>query len=260
MGWGDILMGMGEALKSYNETGQRVVFPENRVFSYNINWRQAYQNINYIISKDEIVENEDVVYFEDGKDFTKYIDWNNSTNKKFHFLPYRPIPAELKFNLIVYEKLTILKRRLGEFIFIEPHVKNGVSKLNKDWGFENFQSLVNRVDAKFVQPNYGKPLLKGAIPITTAGFLDAAAILSISKTSVMNEGGLMHAAAAVNIPSVIIFGGYISPNNTGYEMHKNIHVKGSPCGMRSECLHCKKVMDQIKVKKVESKVEALLKR
>jgi len=109
-----------------------------------------------------------------------------------------------------------------------------------------------------VQPSYGAPLLNGVTPIKTSSFLDGAALLSIAKTALMSEGGLMHAAAAVNVPSVIIFGGFVSPENTGYKLHKNFYSGGEPCGSLEPCKHCVASMKKILPRKVSKKLIASL--
>ena len=50
-----------------------------------------------------------------------------------------------------------------------------------------------------------------------------------------------HAAAATDKNAVVIFGGHISPNITGYDIHTNIYVdiNKSPCGEKNICTHCK---------------------
>lgn len=258
MGWGDILMAMGEAKDAHLNTGKRIVFPDNRYSSKNIFWGAAYDKLGYIITRKDIKQDEEVVFFENGKEITPYIDWERTTDEKAYFKKYTPKLAELKFSDDILNYLAELKNTLGEFIFIEPHTKELFSAGNKDWGLRNFQEVVNRVDANFVQPYYGAPLLKGVKPVKTNHFLHGAALLSLAKTALLPEGGLMHAAAALNIPSVIIFGGFISPENTGYEMHKNIFKGPEPCGSRTTCMHCRQAMNKISPIQVSKKLRQLL--
>jgi ADP-heptose:LPS heptosyltransferase len=50
------------------------------------------------------------------------------------------------------------------------------------------------------------------------------------------EGGMHHASAAVGVPAVVIFGGYISPKVTGYEGHINLFTgTGLGCGNSQPC-------------------------
>jgi len=130
MGWGDILMAMGDAKAVHESTGKRVVMPDNRVFSGNTYWGAAYESLEYIIRPDEVAADEEVYPFRNGIEITPYIDWPKSTKNKMHFVPYKPKPAELRFSLQMNQQLTNLKRKLGEFIFIEPHVKGSFSAKN----------------------------------------------------------------------------------------------------------------------------------
>jgi ADP-heptose:LPS heptosyltransferase len=64
------------------------------------------------------------------------------------------------------------------------------------------------------------------------------------------EGGLYHAAAALGIPAVAIFGGWVSPANQGYDGEDIVnlyeHMNGeSPCGQRVPCPHCRAALDRI---------------
>ena len=49
-------------------------------------------------------------------------------------------------------------------------------------------------------------------------------MLSGARAAVLHEGGLHHAAAALGMPAVVLFGGMISPRNTGYDVHVNLAI------------------------------------
>ena len=83
-------------------------------------------------------------------------------------------------------------------------------------------------------------------------------MLSQSRLAVLPEGGLHHAAAASGTPSIVIFGGFISPRQTGYLHQSNLFTGGDPCGMRHRCSHCKRAMDRITVEEVLEKASLLI--
>jgi len=57
---------------------------------------------------------------------------------------------------------------------------------------------------------------------------------------------LHHTAAALGISGVVIFGGFVSPQVTGYDMHHNLFIgDGLGCGKRVKCLHCTDAMNRI---------------
>lgn len=132
-------------------------------------------------------------------------------------------------------------------IVVEPNGKPGASP-NKLWGWKRWQALVDTDrNRPWVQlgPS-GTRLLDGARHIETATFVDACSALSGAAAAILPEGGLHHAAAALGIPAIVIFGGMTSPANTGYGAHVNLFdADGSPCGQRLPCGHCDRAMAAI---------------
>ena len=95
--------------------------------------------------------------------------------------------------------------------------------------------------------------------IHNISFRSACAVLSKTDLFIGTEGGMHHAAAALNKKAVVIFGGFIDPSITGYNFHKNIYIKNlnSPCGSKYQCEHCKKCMDLITVDMIIKKINEL---
>jgi hypothetical protein len=131
------------------------------------------------------------------------------------------------------------------FIIVEPNLKLRASP-NKNWGWDNwikFMQIAPEGIAQLGPP--GTKSLPGAYRIQTDDFREAVAVLSKARAYVGHEGGMHHAAAALGIPAVVIFGGFISPLQTGYKEHRNLYAGGKPCGMRVKCPHCEKAMRDI---------------
>ena len=97
-------------------------------------------------------------------------------------------------------------------------------------------------------------MLKGAKDLTNrTTFREAALIIKHSQLFVGTEGGLMHAAAAVDKRALILWGGITVPSFAGYpSLHDIIckHVSCSPCGNLGWCDNGKKCMKDITVKEV----------
>ena len=82
--------------------------------------------------------------------------------------------------------------------------------------------------------------------------------MKITDLFIGTEGGMHHAAAALNKKAVIIFGGHISPNITGYSFHKNLYIddESSPCGNKLKCKHCEECLNKITTKLLLNKIES----
>lgn len=178
------------------------------------------------------------------------------TPEKWTWRLYKPIPGEIKFSLV--------ERAFGSGfagkVMIEPHGKD-VGHANKQWIWERWQALVNRFPLlTFTQCGPpGTRWLDGVQPVITPRFRDAAAVLANSTAFVGTEGGLMHAAAALGTPAVILWSEFIAPTITGYETMRNIRHAGTPCGLRVPCAGCKKSMEKITVDEVEQALREVLK-
>lgn len=144
-------------------------------------------------------------------------------------------------------------------ILLEPHTK-GTAGGNKSWGWARWEAiagLLRGLPLAQMGP-VGVKVLPGVKFIPTAGFRDACAVLAGARAFVGAEGGLHHAAAALGIPAVVIFGGFISPENTGYAMHRNLFTGGIACGSRMPCEHCRAAMERITPAEVEQHVREII--
>ena len=152
-------------------------------------------------------------------------------------------------------------RQSAGCVIIEPNMKQKASP-NKIWGRERWIALIEIMRKHGVKACQmgagGTQLLPGAEHINTPTMRHACAVLSGAKAAVLPEGGLHHAAAALGVPAVVIFGGYISPAQTGYDCHTNLFTGGKPCGSRVPCKHCETAMAAITPELVWSELEKLL--
>lgn len=173
-----------------------------------------------------------------------YLDYSRlEPGRRQAFAPFRAERGELFLTAAertAAAAIVAAARETGRpVVSIEPHVAFGP---NKDWGWDRWQALVAalRGEVAFVQPHYGRPLLAGVQGVS-ASFRGYAAVLAECDAHVGPEGALHHAAAALDCPAVVLFGGRIAPSLTGYEQHENLYVEapGSPCGMIAACDHCR---------------------
>lgn len=147
-------------------------------------------------------------------------------------------------------------------IVIEPSIKPGASP-NKQWGVErwrHFAQLAKRRGLVLTQLGAAPTQpLPGVAYIETPDFRRACAVLGRAKAFVGHEGGLHHAAAALGVRGVVIFGGFTPVELTGYEIHRNLGVNfDGACGMRTACPHCEIEMAKINPEQVLAELEGIL--
>ena len=164
------------------------------------------------------------------------------------------------------EEIERVRRLLSEhnvqkpFIVFDPDTNTDWFGDLRLWPLEKWKKLISsahEIDSRiqFVQVGLAKTgVLKGVKDLTNqTTFREAALIIERSQLFVGTEGGLMHAAAAVNKRALILWGGITEPSFAGYPgMHDIIckDVKCSPCGNLGWCHHEKKCMNDINVEEV----------
>ena len=134
-----------------------------------------------------------------------------------------------------------------DFITIEPGTKTEWFGDLRAWEFEKWQDLVNSLSSSLgnncpliLQIGLKETdLLDGVIDFRgLTNFRESSILISKSKLFIGTEGGLMHAASAVQTKSVIIWGGVTLPEFAGYPNHHSIicnYVPCSPCGLKGKC-------------------------
>jgi len=181
------------------------------------------------------------------------------TDERWTWKPYKPIPAEVRFTR---EELAFAEPHSG-FIMVEPSVKNaGLDRVNKAWPTDRWQKLADALPGQVLQcisPESAGFALRGVRAVHTPTFRHALAVLAVSRLLVATEGGLMHGAAAVRTPAVILWTEFIAPEITGYPTHHHIRHAGPPCGVRTFCRGCAASSEAITVAEVLAAINQELK-
>jgi ADP-heptose:LPS heptosyltransferase len=219
----------------------------------NLRWHAIWENNPHIAMPTEDMSRAQVLVT--GPGTRPYIA--GRSDRQWVWRDYQCPAGEIYFSAA---ELGFGRRHAGQVI-IEPNIKANASP-NKDWGMLRWLALVALLRRKGVTPVQlgpaGTRVLPGADFVETANFRDACAVLANARGAVLPEGGLHHAAAAVGTPAVVIFGGYISPRQTGYPAQENIFTGGQPCGMRVPCRHCAEAMQEITPRAVCERLLAIL--
>lgn len=160
---------------------------------------------------------------------------------------FRPVPGEIY--------LTRQEQRFGEllgkgFVVIEPNVPAFKTvAANKQWPVERYDRVARVLTERgyrVVQFGYGPGHRCPSVrPANTGNFRLALAALSRAALYVGPEGGLHHGAAAVGVPAVVLFGGFVPPRVTGYPTHTNLTGGVQACGSFNPCQHCRDAMNAI---------------
>lgn len=164
---------------------------------------------------------------------------------EFYGIKNAPLECEMFFNdnvnQVVDEKV---KRIGGEFIVIEPHSKLDFTT-NRVYPFEKWQKIVDWIlentHYKVVQVGLpDKERLRGTTWSAT-GFFSATGLIGKSRLFLSSEGGLVHAATAVDTKSLVVITSYQSEKMVAYPQNINIYVgRHDPCGLKTRCPDCKR--------------------
>jgi ADP-heptose:LPS heptosyltransferase len=135
---------------------------------------------------------------------------------------------------------------------------------NKEWFPDRMQAVVRALaaDAEIVQLGAAAdPPLDGATDLrgrTTAR--EAAAVIAGSRVFVGMVGFLMHVAAAVGTPSVVVFGGREHPSQSGYPWNRNLftELSCSPCWLWNHCPYDRECMRRVEAADVVAHARRLL--
>jgi ADP-heptose:LPS heptosyltransferase len=234
VGAGDEFIASGEARRLHQKLSKPVVivdrYGQPRA-------HPLWAGVPYIVSQ----HSRNAVIIRNCPGFRPYIE--GKAKERWVWRKFVPTPAELVFTP---EELAWAKRG-RDAIVLEPSLKTNASP-NKRWG--KWTQLVEALRGHRLVQFPGDKILPGVEVIETPSIRHAAAVMSGAQGAVLHEGGLHHAAAAVGLRAVVLFGGYISPQQTGYKLHANLFTGGYACGMRRSCAHCLAAMDKITVNDV----------
>jgi ADP-heptose:LPS heptosyltransferase len=138
---------------------------------------------------------------------------------------------------------------------------------NKNWPDEYWETLVDwlltfatvielgagdtdrraRSEANFVDL-FGRTTVPELVAATAA-----------ADFAVVPDTGVMHIAAAVGTPAVVIYGGYTDPGSLGYPGNVDLYnpVECAPCWIKTPCPYGKKCLHQITPEQVQTAVDGV---
>jgi len=231
-------------------------------------WSEMFENNPHIFQPDENPEELIIsANYPTSRPFINYARTKYSQTDQQKKVPYKvaydpdyvPTRGELFFSESEITTAQELIQGLDTpIIFLNPFADIA----NKHWLEDRWEDLIKKTSYHFVQLTYDsqQPSLNDVAQIKANTFRQACAVLSVSAEHgvlLSIDSHLHHAAAAVNLPSVVLWSHYSHPDNLGYDDHINIRwdATGKPCGLRDACIQCKKSMEMIKVDDVILAIE-----
>lgn len=249
MGLGDQLIATGMA-RGAAANGKRIAFGDQRRIIWDGNSPQIFKG-NPNIAPPGSEGAPDIEWIAYYKGQRVYNHHEPGTNRWIWNYDFHPIPGEMYFDA---QEQAFADALTPGFVLIEPNVPwwKPVAP-NKNWGLKNFQAVADKMLADghdVAQFSFGHVKLSGVRIIQSPTFRHALAALSRAKLAIVPEGGIHHGAAAVNVPAVVLFGGFIPPKVTGYPSHINLTGGAEACGIFTPCQHCTEAMARISVDEV----------
>lgn len=249
MGFGDEILGSGLA-RGAAARGKRVAFGDGQRIIWAPEAVEIFRgNPNVAPPGSEGAANLEWIAHYPGN---RLYNWAGGNGWVWNY-DFRPVPGEIFFNA---SERDLAARVPPGFVLIEPNVpphKDVTS--NKQWDPARFQWVADQLrhdGHRVVQLTYDGMThqLQDVEFVSTRSLRIALAVLERAALFIGHEGGMHHGAAALGIPAVVIFGGFIPTCVTGYENHENIASGEPACGSRSPCLHCRQALESITARQV----------
>lgn len=259
MGIGDQLIGAGLA-RGARDRGKRIAFGDGTKIIWDKNSPEIFRkNKNIAVPGSERDDDIDWIPFHRGNRL-----YNKQGQGRWIWnYEFKPVPGEVY--LSEQERL-FAKSLRPDYVIIEPNVPwHKTVAPNKDWGLKNYQAVADRLRSagyQVAQFSFGRNRLDGVKGVPTSTFRNAMAAMTRASLYIGPEGGLHHAAASSKLkegttdvikdalPAVVLFGGFIPPQVTGYDMHTNLTGGVEACGSLGPCQHCKQALNKISVEEV----------
>jgi ADP-heptose:LPS heptosyltransferase len=250
MGYGDEIIGSGLA-RGAHVRGKKIAFGDGKKILWSSWAPEIYaNNPNVARPGDEGQSNlEWIAHYKGARKYNRLVNGKWVWNYDF-----KPVPGEFFFDEI---EQAIAATFSPGFIAIEPNVPwQKTVAPNKDWGESKYRELARRLllqGHRLVQFRHknSRRLIEGADIIELHKFRHVIAALSKACLYIGPEGGMHHAAAAVGVKAVVLFGGFIPPQVTGYDLHTNLTGGTDACGHIEPCKHCQQAMANISVDQVK---------
>lgn len=248
IGVGDEIVAAGQAQRAFDADGRRVAICDS---AGHPRWHPIWLGNPAIAHPDCVVYGDNRIVSGPGcrpyivYPFNEQVGW--TFNQAFHCRDHIA-----KIYLTEAERLRGVDARelYGPYVLIEPFTKHQ----NFRWPMDRWDALVKACpDLTFIQHTHTDSIpVMGAHP-QVATFRETCGLAAACDVYVRSESGMCHAAAALSVPQVTLFGGCMDPDVMGYYPKQTVIADtgdGSPCGRWLPCTHCHQAMQRITVEQV----------
>lgn len=129
------------------------------------------------------------------------------------------------------------------FILIDPYPRDRKNP-NRHWSLGAWHDLIQLLVAECPLPLYqfrhpAMTPMRHIRQVYSPSFRDACALMAHARLVIALEGGIPFATAALNIPTVVLWGGCVSADVLSYpEQHNLVDPQHNGCGMVRPCPDC----------------------
>jgi hypothetical protein len=235
MGIGDELMLAGHAERLFFTNGRRRVHVRDR--RGRPRWHELWGGNPYLVR----TPHDDMQILVQGPGCRPYIAGGDAA--RWTWQPYRPHPATV---VLTPAELAYGEAHAGAII-VEPTLKPR-APVSKQYPADQWRAVIASMGRlPLLRLRGDDPEGYGVRLLHTPTIRHAAAVMRFARAYVGHEGALHHLAAACRTPAVVIMGGYIGPEHTGYDLPQHRYLTGPEpvCGSRGPCIHCDRAMRSI---------------
>ena len=181
----------------------------------------------------------------------------------FYGIENPELKCELHFSKYEISKVKKMADGIGDkFVTIEPHSKTNYT-VNRAYPFEKWQKVVDALSKHIQVVQIGlesSPLLENVIDFRgKTSFREATLLIGESEMFLSTEGGLVHAATAVDTKSLVVITGYQTEKMVAYPQNININIANhGPCGLKIPCKDCQKDAESHNEQEIIDKAQKFL--
>lgn len=257
MGIGDQLLATGLA-RGARDRGRQIAFGDTKKLIWDQHSEQIFRHNPNICppGREHKLQNVEWIKFYKGHRL-----YNRQEKGRWIWnYDFKAIPGEIYLSR---DEKAAAETTGSGFVLIEPNAPIYKSVFpNKQWPTSRFDLVARMLQNEGYEvaqfSGNGRHRIPHARQIKTTSFRNALAIMKHAALYIGPEGGLHHGAAAVNRPAVVIFGGFIPPDVTGYDTHVNLTGGAEACGSLVKCEHCQQAMQKISAEEVFDAAKGLL--